>query len=335
MLGRIDLPSSDHGSLSGVQPFTDNVLPFMYERRQQGERSALVTFVEREGATPRPIGAQMAVSQSGCVAGYISSDCLGDAIKAEALSQLATCGHSLIRFGKGSKYIDLKMPCGSGIDLYFDGGISDDLLDEAHLHHQRRQAFSLEIDTGKGITSIEPFNNAMKNGFDENDDKLFKRIVFPTLRLFIAGTGPAVQYLAQFAQFAGLEVMLCTSDPDVLQTTKNHGFLIEPLEASSKCIEEFVDAFTASAIMFHEHEREFTILQDLLAKNGYYIGAMGSKTVQELRLSALRSAGFDDQLLARIKGPIGALPASKSPPQIATSVLAEILHEAQLREYMC
>ena len=87
--------------------------------------------------------------------------------------------------------------------------------------------------------------------------------------------------------------------------------------------------------MFHEHALEQDILAALLANDNFYIGAMGSETVQAARLAELAARGFSAQDLSRIHGPIGSQKGSKNPMQIAVSAFAEILQHAQQLEYIC
>ena len=87
---------------------------------EAGGRAVLVTIVGVEGASPRPVGAQMAVRADGSWVGYISGGCLESAVAQEALKALETGAADVVRYGKGSKYFDIVLPCGSGVDLHFD-----------------------------------------------------------------------------------------------------------------------------------------------------------------------------------------------------------------------
>ena len=85
----------------------------------QGQRVALVTLVGIEGSTSRGLGSQMAVAEDGRFAGSFSGGCIEDAIVAEARDVLAARTGRTVRYGAGSPYIDVRLPCGGGIDLCF------------------------------------------------------------------------------------------------------------------------------------------------------------------------------------------------------------------------
>ena len=103
------------GPLMADQPFTENVIPQMLQWRADGIASALVTLVGVDGSSPRRIGSQMAVNMRGDYVGYISSGCAEAAIVAEAVDAIKQAIPRTVRYGAGSKYMDVVLPCGSGI----------------------------------------------------------------------------------------------------------------------------------------------------------------------------------------------------------------------------
>jgi len=315
--------------------FVDNVLPIMKSWRDQGQKTTLVTFINREGTAPRPIGAQMAISQTGQSVGYIASDCLGQAIIQEALDVIKTNSARAVRYGKGSKYMDLKLPCGSGIDLYFDGHLSDENLNQLLENQTKRTPSTLTINIEHGTSNLQPWSKEIKTGFDQKDPNHFHRSYFPQPRLYIAGSGPGVSYLAQFAHQAGFAVALSTNDQALHDHLTNKHMRISSLSQAPQLINDFVDDATACVIMFHDHDQETSLFIELLKKSPFYLGAMGSKNAHEIRQMTLQSYGISTREIARINGPIGAIPTSKSPPQIAISILAEVIQEAQQRELLC
>ena len=98
--------------------YRENVIPDLASWSGKGERCALVTLVSVDGNAPRAEGAQMAVSESGRWAGYISGGCLEQAIALEAVEAIQAGKPRLLRYGKGSPYLDIRLPCGSGLDVF-------------------------------------------------------------------------------------------------------------------------------------------------------------------------------------------------------------------------
>ena len=97
---------------------------------------------------------------------------------------------------------------------------------------------------------------------------------------------------------------------------------------------DIIDPLSALAILHHDHEKELPIFRHILSSPAFYIGALGSRKTQERRRSTMLEEGFEGKFIDKIHGPIGIPMASKSPPTIAISILAEILMEksrAQIR----
>lgn len=122
--------------------------------RLQGQRAVLVTLAGIDGGSPRPLGAQMAVNADGRYAGYLSGGCLEQAIVLEALDALEKGECRLVRYGKGSPFFDVKLPCGSGLDIFFDCAIPVPLVQEMHELRRRRQPFGLVADLAGPERSI-------------------------------------------------------------------------------------------------------------------------------------------------------------------------------------
>ena len=313
--------------------FTDNVLPWLLAGREQGEKGALVTFVACEGTAPRPIGAQMAVRESGLSQGLIASDCLGEAIVQEAIKTIEKKAPTMVRYGKGSPYIDLKLPCGSGIDLYFNSTLEDDILAQMVAWQKKRKTFTAQFDIKQGTTSLSPYAPNQQSGFLEKDVTQFVRTYLPTPRLIIIGSGPNILYLANFAQQSGFEVQVISPDKEIIEQPQQ--FTTHPLQELKTVIEHEADPYTAAVVLFHDHDLEPPVLKHLLNSRCFYIGAMGSKRAHQARLEVLQNEGTSTSDLRRLKGPIGALPAAKNPPQLAISILAELMQEAQKRNLIC
>jgi xanthine dehydrogenase accessory factor len=106
---------TDAGPAGSAAPeFTETVLPALARWAASGMRTALVSLAGIDGGAPRPIGAQMAVAEDGRAVGYISGGCLEGALIAEARVAMAEGHNRLVRYGAGSPYIDVRLPCGGG-----------------------------------------------------------------------------------------------------------------------------------------------------------------------------------------------------------------------------
>jgi xanthine dehydrogenase accessory factor len=92
-----------------------------------------------------------------------------------------------------------------------------------------------------------------------------------------------------------------------------------------------VDAFTAVAVLAHVDHIDDEALSVVLRSPARYIGALGSKRTHGRRVERLAAAGFTPAEIARIKSPVGLSIGAVTPPEIALSVMAEIVAAVRTR----
>src|SRR5882757_291133 len=113
------------------------------EGHTAGLRGALLTLVDCEGGSARPIGAHMAVLEDGRFTGHLSSGCLEAALAAEAVKQIGLGKNVVLRFGVGSPFFDIRLPCGGSIDILIDVTVTGRQIETAADRLVRRRPFSL------------------------------------------------------------------------------------------------------------------------------------------------------------------------------------------------
>lgn len=146
----------------------------------------------------------------------------------------------------------------------------------------------------------------------------------PPLRLIVVGAVHIAQPLARMAALAGYDVTVVDPRTAFASSERFPGVALStdwPDEAMSALAP---DARTAVVTLTHDPKLDDPALKAALASPCFYIGALGSRKTHGSRLERLRAAGFDDEALARIHGPVGLAIGAKSPAEIAISILAQI-----------
>ncbi len=146
----------------------------------------------------------------------------------------------------------------------------------------------------------------------------------PPLRLIVVGAVHIAQPLARMGALAGYDVTVI--DPRTAFASEDRfpgiNLLTDwPDEAMAAAAP---DTRTAVVTLTHDPKLDDPALATALRSPAFYIGALGSKKTHASRLERLRAAGFDDQTLARIHGPVGLSIGAKSPAEIAVSIMGEI-----------
>ena len=93
------------------------VCQFLAVVASRGQRTVLVTVGSVEGSSMRNPGTIMGVAEDGSFAGSLSGGCIENAVVSEALEVLKEGSARVVRFGSGSPYLDIKLPCGGGLAL--------------------------------------------------------------------------------------------------------------------------------------------------------------------------------------------------------------------------
>ena len=166
---------------------------------------------------------------------------------------------------------------------------------------------------------------AMDRSGLEEDGSTFVHIHNPPLRLIVVGAVHIAQALLPMARIAGYDPVVIDPRGAFGSQARFPGETIlddwpdEALDAVG------LDARTALVLLTHDPKLDDPALHRALNSRAFYIGALGSKRTHASRVERLREAGFDDTAIARIRGPVGLDIGAASPPEIAVSILAQMV----------
>jgi xanthine dehydrogenase accessory factor len=164
-----------------------------------------------------------------------------------------------------------------------------------------------------------------KSGTVETDQgRIFFEVFNPPQRMIIVGGVHIAQPLARMAGVAGYEVIVV--DPrGAFATAERFPGVTLVVEWPDEAIPRLdPDRRTAVVTLTHDPKIDDPALQSVLRSEAFYIGALGSRRTHAGRLERLREAGFSDEEMARIHGPVGLSIGATSPAEIAVSILAQI-----------
>lgn len=295
------------------------VLRFVSDAQASAHDAVLVVLTRKVNGGPRDAGALMAVLDTGQRVGSLSSGCVETAIAAEALVALADGKMRRVRFGDGSDYVDVRLPCGAGMDLLFVPRPDPTSVRQATALLESRQPATLSFGKEGVLRCMEDDRASSTRGGQ------FQVRYRPDLRLIIAGHGAEADALVRQAHAAGANVELLTPDEELLEGTIRNGVSGLLLEAVSRPPEINADPWTAIAILFHDHDWEPALLEAALRSPAFWIGAMGSSRTADRRRAMLAERGLGPAAIERIKGPIGMISLARDPATLAVSALAEIV----------
>lgn len=304
--------------MTGLATRPADILGFLAARADEGLATLLVTLTGIEGSSPRAIGAQMAVAENGRSIGSFSGGCIEAAVVAEALDVLAENRARLVRFGAGSPYIDVRLPCGGGVDLLFTPRPDRAAIGALLAQIDARRDGGLILSPG-GVRATGP---GVETGW--HGDSFALRYP-PRLRIVAIGQGEDLTATARLAQFYGAETLAFSPLPRDVAALERHGVAAHHLAMRHRPPALRSDAATAFVFLFHDRDWEETLLPWALAQPAFYIGAVGSPRAQAARRDMLAANGVDRAALAALRSHVGLIPSTRDPATLALSIVAEIV----------
>lgn len=275
-----------------------------------------------EGPSYRPLGAMMTIFASGDYVGTLSSGCVEADIALHAVDALVDNTTRVLRYGAGSPFFDIELPCGGGLEILLIPNPDVSVLQAIEDNRSNRRSCTLEIDFNTGTMSLA--NNEETARLEAS----IKIRLDPEIRFLVFGKGPEAGTFATLVNSAGYPTYLLSPDEETLKTGSRIG--CRTIHMQSRAVPNGVDVDyrTSIVLFFHDHDWEPPILQWALKSDAFYIGSQGSMRARNSRDIELRLMGVRETDLKRLKGPIGLIPSTRDAGTLAVSVLAEVLADA-------
>ncbi|PLZ02304.1 hypothetical protein CY652_11245 [Burkholderia sp. WAC0059] len=289
----------------------------------EGHRALLVTVVKTWGSSPRPEGAMLVVRDDGLVVGSVSGGCieddLVDRVRREGIAQHAP---EAVRYGVSAEEAHrFGLPCGGTIQLVLEplgeaSGIR--ALYEA-VQHGRLVARTLDM--ASGAATLGPA--LATDGVDFDGARLLT-IHGPRYRMLVIGAGQLSRYLCQIAAGLDYQVTVCDPREEYTDAWDVPGTKLVRTMPDDTVLDMKLDERSAVIALTHDPKLDDLALMEALKTPAFYVGALGSRRNNAARRKRLQEFDLDETELARLHGPVGIYIGSRTPPEIAVSILAEV-----------
>ena len=309
------------------------VLRTLRDWRAAGKRALLATVVRTWGSSPRPVGSIMALADDGSVVGSVSGGCIEDDLifrytqayagKGEARS-MPSGPPALVKYGvTADEAHRFGLPCGGTLELLLEHDPDAAALSRLVATLETGRLVRRSVDLATGAVSLEPADVPSELLIDERH---MVNTFGPEYRMLLIGAGQLTEYLATMALFSGFAVTVC--DP---REEYRRAFNVPGAELVNDMPDDVVTAFkpdrrSCVVALTHDPKLDDLALLEALGTEAFYVGAIGSRRNNDARRQRMiEHFGQTEASLARLRGPIGIYVGSKTPPEIAVSVMAEIL----------
>ncbi len=294
---------------------------------KQKRRIALATVISTWGSSPRPVGGQMAIDENGEIIGSVSGGCIEGAVISEGIDSINDGKSRIKDYGISNDMAwEVGLACGGELKILIQPlKLEDKIVYSIVDSIKNRKVVKLRINCSTGFRKIENIIGNEISHYDKSKNE-FIHIIDPKPRLFIVGAVHIAQALVSLADIADYEIILI--DP------RDH-FAKENRFPNCKILNEWpdqalsrfhLDKSSHLVTLTHDPKIDDLALIYCMKKTFGYIGSLGSKKTHNKRCERLLEKGFNKGELSKIHAPIGLDIKAKTPAEIATSILAEIIN---------
>jgi xanthine dehydrogenase accessory factor len=306
------------------------VLRTLRDWRLAGRRALLTTVVRTWGSSPRPIGSIMALADDGAVVGSVSGGCIEDDLIARysrahgAVGSIPFGPPALVKYGiTADEAHRFGLPCGGTLELLLEYDPDPASLEALVERLEQGRLMQRTVSLGDGAVMLAEASSPAE--LTINDRELVNTFG-PEYRMLLIGAGQLAEYLATMAKFSGFAVTLCDPRSEYRTAWSLPGVTMTTEMPDDAVIAFRPDRRTCVVALTHDPKLDDLALLEALQSEAFYVGAIGSRRNAQARRERMIEH-FDQtaESLVRLRGPIGIYIGSKTPPEIAVSVMAEIL----------
>ncbi len=290
------------------------------------------TVVATWGSSPRPVGSLFACNADGDMVGSLSGGCVeDDLLEKLTAGQLASDRPTFFVYGETAEEAEkFGLPCGGHLDIVIEPWSPQPAV-RAHVRHLGKRVAERRIVRRHLALATGAFGHEDRPEYEplawDPDARTLAQSFGPQRQLFIIGAGMVSRYLAEMAQTLDFEVTVCDPRAQLLQN-----FDVPGVQRIKDMPDDAVrarasDAASAIVALTHDPRIDDMGLMEALKTDACYIGAMGSLRTSENRRKRLKMLNLSDAEIDRLHAPVGLSIGSKTPPEIAIAILAEIISE--------
>lgn len=287
-----------------------------------GHRVWLVTVIETWGSAPRPPGALLALRDDALVVGSVSGGCVeddlidrirsGERVELPTLIVYGVSKEEAARFG---------LPCGGNLRLAQEPLLDVTWIDSVLERTAKHEIVLRSLDLESGQINLRSGKRGDQFAFY---GQTVTTVFGPRWRMLIIGAGQLSRVLAPMAQALDFEIICCDPREEYFKTWDVAGATFTRDMPDEVVLAMQIDMHTAVVALTHDPKLDDMALLEALKSSAFYIGALGSRGNTAKRKERLALFDLSQDQIDRLHGPIGLHLGSRTPAEIAVSILAEI-----------
>lgn len=309
------------------------VLRTLRDWRRAGKRALLATVVRTWGSSPRPIGSIMALAEDGAVVGSVSGGCIEDDLiyrhtrayaGQEPGHQIPSGPPTFVKYGvTADEAHRFGLPCGGTLELLLEYDPDADALQQLVQSLEDGRLMRRSVRLADGAVTLEEAQSPQELSLAGG---VLVNTFGPEYRMLLIGAGQLTEYVATMALFSGFAVTVCDPREEYRGTWSVPGAKVVGDMPDDVVLAFRPDRRTCVIALTHDPKLDDLALLEALKTEAFYVGAIGSRRNNEARHQRMvEHFAVSAADLQRLRGPIGIYIGSKTPSEIAVSIMAEIL----------
>ncbi len=301
-----------------------SVLKAAVDWLKSGHQVAIATVIQTWGSAPRPIGSWLAIRGDGQVTGSVSGGCVEDDLIRRVQTEILTRElPEMVVYGVSQQEAArFGLPCGGTLRLLVEPKPELAILEAVLASISNHQITSRIVDLSTGKSKLESGN---RNEAFICNDRLMKTTYGPRWRMVIIGAGQLSLYTADFALASDFEVIVIDPREEYAEGIDREQIQFIKGMPDDVLLEIGVDSHTAVVALTHDPKLDDMALMEALKSPAFYVGALGSKVNTQKRKTRLLDFDVTQEQVERLHGPVGLYIGALTPPEIAVSILAEVI----------
>lgn len=288
-----------------------------------GRRCELVTVIKTWGSSPRPEGSMLGICEDGRVIGSVSGGCIEDDLIARVQQHgITRVAPEIVTYGiTADEAHRFGLPCGGTIQLAIEPLTERSRIGELLDRLAGHELTARTVDLASG--------EVMLAKADANAQLMLtpERLITvhgPRWRLLIIGAGQLSRFLAGIAVGMDYQVTVCDPREEYRVGWQVEGVQVVHAMPDDLVLEMQLDSRSAVVALTHDPKLDDLALMEALKTEAFYVGAIGSRQNNAKRRERLQQFDVSETQLAKLHGPVGLYIGSKTPAEIAISILAEM-----------
>jgi xanthine dehydrogenase accessory factor len=293
----------------------------------RGEPVAVAMVVDTKRSAPRPLGSRLLVTASGEMRGSVSGGCVESDVVLRAQEVLESGVPQLVPYGiTDDDAFDVGLPCGGEIEVFIAPIDADEVARvERALGEQQRLSVTTVLSGPEAGRKTYGSGEAHSAATREAPDTFVEQYAPPPV-LMVFGAVDTAQALCRMAKQVGFRTIVSDARtkfarperlPDADEIVVGWPAMAYDMHPP--------DEATYVVVLTHDARFDEPALGPAVRSSAPYVGALGSRRAQDRRRERMLNAGYSENELARISGPLGLDIGAVTPAETAVSILAEVM----------